>query len=143
MKTSFLKIATVALLATSASSGMAQVEKTKTAGENVEQVNTEVEQVKPLYKEEMKQFQLKSKEQIVENDKKIVALKESAKGKSEEAKVEFDKSVDALAQKNQALKVKIDGYKDSGKEQWELFKNEFSLELNELNQSLSKLDQSK
>jgi hypothetical protein len=55
------------------------------------------------------------------------------------AKAEYKTKIAELAQKNNNMNKKMENYKEEGKEKWEIFKAQFSLDMNELGKAFKDL----
>jgi hypothetical protein len=81
-------------------------------------------------------FKSDAREKIKESDDSIAAFKtrvEKFKGKTKE---KYDREAALLERKNDTLKVRLDTYKDEGKEKWEDFKMHFNHDMEEVKEWL-------
>ena len=56
-----------------------------------------------------------------------------------EAKAEYDRQVNALEEKNSAMKKRMNDYKDDSASNWQSFKNEFNHDMDALGNALKDL----
>ena len=54
-----------------------------------------------------------------------------------EAKADYHNKIMELEQKNSDMKKKLDDYKTEGKQKWEIFKTEFSHDMDELGKAFN------
>lgn len=85
-------------------------------------------------------FKIKINEQIAANELEIADLKDKAIDKS---KNRYNKTIISLEEKNIALKTKINGYYESSKEGWELFKNDINKTEDDLEKEFNDLKSKK
>ena len=114
-------------------------DKVNASKANVEKAELDLELAKQDYNEEYNQFKLESEGKITANEKLIADLKAYSKNKKKETKDEYDRIVNDLEAKNQAMKDKMNGYKEDGNNKWESFKNEFNHDMSEIGKSLNDL----
>lgn len=88
---------------------------------------------------EWQTFRSETDVSIKNNETLIAELKAKMQKAGKKADAAFGKSIDALEQKNNDLKAKLDGYQDKGKSNWESFKSEFNHDMNELGAALKDL----
>jgi len=78
-----------------------------------------------------------------ENCRKIADLKSELKKEKKGIHDKYEKRLDDLDQKNSKLKVSIKEYKEGTKSRWEVFKNNFNHDMDELSQMLSGISEVK
>lgn len=113
--------------------------KTKEATENLVEAKRELDKAQENYNQMYKEFKDVADNKIVENEKAIANLKAEARNDKKEANAEFEKKVLTLEMKNIALKEKLRDYKENEIDKWELFKNEFNNDMENLEQALKEL----
>lgn len=84
------------------------------------------------YLADVENYRKETADKIAANDKSIAEFKARIADEKIDAQIAYQKKIIALEQKNSDLKKRIDGYKAESKEQWELFKAEFSKDMDEL-----------
>jgi len=89
--------------------------------------------------EEWQSFKNDMNTVIEKNDAKIAELKQNIKNSKKEANVEYEKKIDALKEKNEDLKVKMQTYKNDADSDWQSFKREFNHDTDELGKALKDL----
>jgi len=117
------------------------------ARENVQEAKQEVQDAKEDLAEAKRQANaeewqsFKNDMQVIidKNDAKIAALKQEIKSKGKQADAEYDKKVDALREKNEKLKLKIETYQNDANSDWESFKREFSHDTEEIGDAFENL----
>jgi hypothetical protein len=81
-------------------------------------------------------FKNDAREEIKKSDDSIVAFKKKAEKVKGKMKEKYDREVTLLERRNDTLKVRLDTYKDEGKEKWEDFETHFNHDMNEVKQWL-------
>lgn len=114
-------------------------EKADTSEINKEVAQQKLDKAKQDYTKQYNKFNVESDEKILANKHLIADLKKYSKNKKKEAKIEYEKTISFLETKNQAMKEKVNNYKEEGLDQWESFKNEFNHDMDELDKSLKDL----
>ncbi|MFZ4106278.1 hypothetical protein [Flavobacterium sp.] len=76
---------------------------------------------------------------LVENEKIIANLKSNNTSKDESTKKLYRNQLDKLKMKNEELKAKIENYKESPEQKWELFKVDFNKDMDDLGKSISNM----
>lgn len=74
---------------------------------------------------------------IAANEKIINDYKISNSNKSKSYTAEYKEPISVLDRKNSSLKKRILEYKDGGPQKWQLFKKEFSIDMESLGKSLN------
>ncbi len=88
---------------------------------------------------DFEKFKKDAQEKIINNEKKIAALKAKKSNDSKEVKEKYDKKILALEQKNNELKNKIDRCDETETSRWTSFKHEFNHDMAELGKSIKDL----
>lgn len=73
---------------------------------------------------------------IQDNEKQIADLKASIKNSKKKMDAAYVESVDALEQKNAALKSKLNTYENNAQSDWKSFKREFNHDMDQLGSAL-------
>jgi predicted RNase H-like nuclease (RuvC/YqgF family) len=81
---------------------------------------------------EYQQFKKESEEKIDDFEKSIAEFKTKIANAKAETKAEYEKKLTSLEQKDNALKKKLEEYKEDGQDNWSKFKSEFSHDMDEL-----------
>jgi hypothetical protein len=84
----------------------------------------------------IKLFRKEALVKIEANEKQIIDFKAKITTKKKESKAEYEKKLNALEQKNTALKLKLNTLKAEGIEKWTPYKFDFNNDLNELSDAL-------
>jgi hypothetical protein len=77
------------------------------------------------------------KEKFSENEREIACLKEKIKAEGVMTRTENEIQLEELVLKNEKLKIKMQEYSESAKENWILFKNSFNEAMDDLGKSIS------
>ena len=89
--------------------------------------------------EALKAFKAEIDVKIENNEKQIAELKAKAKSSKKKMDAAYVESIDALEQKNTALKNKLNTYENNAQSDWESFKREFSHDMDQLGAALKDL----
>lgn len=140
MKKSIFAIAITALVAgTSITSCDSSTKKVEEAAVKVDEASEDLTDAKKEFNEEYTKFQMESEERMIENDKQIAELKANKAKLKQEAKADYDKKIKDIEERNSALRIKMNEYKEEGNDKWESFKREFNHDMDELGKSLKDL----
>ena len=140
MKKSIFAIAITALVAgTSITSCDSSTKKVEDAAVKVDEASADLTDAKKEFNEEYIKFQLESEERMIENDRQIAELKANKAQLKKEAKADYDKKIKDIEERNSALRIKMNEYKEEGNDKWESFKREFNHDMDELGKSLKDL----
>ncbi|MCM2301458.1 MAG: peptidase M23 [Flavobacteriaceae bacterium] len=107
-------------------------EKVDNAEKNVLKAHENLNKANQEYLADVENYRKETADKIAANDKSIAEFKARIADEKIDAQIAYQKKIIALEQKNSDLKKRIDGYKAESKEQWELFKAEFSKDMDEL-----------
>ena len=88
------------------------------------------------FDKEWKKFKVNADIQIDKNEKRIAEFKVKIKGAKEDLKVQYNKDVVVLEQKNADLKKELREYKYESKSKWEEFKKGFNSKMNDVGNSI-------
>lgn len=118
-------------------------EKQETAKQDVKDANEDMMEAKVQYENEWEQFKSNVEAAINTNEQRIADLKKEMKSTSDEFKDKYENKILTLEQKNIELKKKLNEYKYEGKEDWQKFKQEFSDDIDNLENSLNEIFEKK
>ena len=121
--------------------GMFLVGCGKTSEQNVEASSQQLKDAKADYVAEWNKFKSQSEEKIKANEERIEAFKVKLEetDTSTDTMTKYNKSVAELEQKNRDLKSALDEYKDEGESKWEVFKANFSHDLDAVGNTIEDL----
>lgn len=119
----------------------------KESQEKVVEAKEDVQQAKDSLKvakkeanaEELKAFKKETDSVINTNKAKIDVLKSKMKKTGESIDATYQKNITDLEQKNKALKIKMETYKNDANSDWQSFKREFKHDLDEIGQAFKDL----
>jgi hypothetical protein len=114
-------------------------EKVEKAAINVNEANKELDQAQADYASDIESFRKLSDDKIAANEKSMAEFEARIANEKKEAKVDYDKKIMELQQKNIDMKKRIDDYKADGKDKWELFKAGFTKDMDKIKESLKDL----
>lgn len=118
--------------------------ETTPAQENVEEAKEDVQEAREELSEarqqanaeEWQNFKDEMNAAIEKNDARIEELKQKIKNTGKAADAAYYKKIDALKEKNEQLKIKMDTYKNDADSDWQSFKREFNHDMDELGNAL-------
>ncbi|SHG21772.1 hypothetical protein SAMN05444372_103224 [Flavobacterium micromati] len=145
MKKSFLKFASVALLATTfITSCQDSTKKEAEARENVDEAKTDLDEAKTelanarktATEQEWQSFKESTNATVEQNEKRIIDLKMQMKRTGKSMDEQYAKKINDLEQKNREIKEKVNTYKNEASDDWETFKKEYNRDMDDLGRSL-------
>jgi chromosome segregation ATPase len=107
-------------------------EKVTNAQKDVNEANKDLDAANKAYLADIENYKKETSEKIMANDKAIADFKARIETEKKDAKANYLKQVADLEQKNSDMKKKMDDYKADNKEKWEIFKQEFNHDMDEL-----------
>ncbi len=114
-------------------------EKVENAQDKVTEANGDLKTANEEYLKDVENYKAEVKQKVETNERNIAELKEQLKNEKKEAKADYEKKVAELEVKNRNMEDKMNDYKESGKEKWEVFKKEFSHDMDELGSAFKDL----
>jgi hypothetical protein len=110
------------------SSCQTKEQKLENAQENVVEANEDL-------REAQREFREESENRLKENERDIELYRNDIKDEKEEMRIEHQRHVDSLEQKNKELRVRLNEDYDNN-DKWESFKREFNHDMDELKNTL-------
>lgn len=110
-------------------------EKVDNAEEKSIKADENFNSVKEEYIADIKSFKRETNAKIDANKQMIADFKVKIAYAKKDAKAYYVEQIAILEQKNIAMKEKLDAYEESGKDNWESFKTEFSKDMNDLGEA--------
>ncbi len=136
MKNSILNLVTFVMIAGVITAGCSSsAGRVKKAEKNVTSANKDLEDANREYLADVENYRKEATGNIEANDRRIAELKTAIDDKNDDAREAYKKQIDDLEQKNRDMKKKIREYKADGKGRWEIFKSEFSHDMEALGQA--------
>jgi len=133
MKKTILALATSVFITgailTSCTSSSGKVEE---AQNNVDQANKDLEQANKEYLADIENYRQETAGRIAANDQAIAEFNARMDHEKKAVRAEHKKKVAELEKKNRDMKKKLEDYREDGKENWQIFKAEFSHDMDEL-----------
>lgn len=114
-------------------------EKVENAQEAVTDANKDLDKANAEYMADIKNYRELTALQIERNNLEIAKFKLRVEGEKKETRAEYYRDIAALEEKNNAYKKKLDMYQSDNKTNWEIFKSEFSHDMNELGTAINGL----
>lgn len=85
---------------------------------------------------EVQTFRFKTSNEIKANFRKIAAIQDTIDTRDESLRVNYEEKLEALDNANREIKWTIDNFTESGRDEWTIFKDEFSDSMDGLENSL-------
>lgn len=114
-------------------------QKVRNAKTNVKEANKNLEKAKDEYLADVEHFRMETANKIAQNNQKITEFNLKIENEKEEDKIEYRKKIAELRQKNSDMKKKMEEYKVEGRDKWQIFKAEFSHDMEELGKAFKDL----
>ncbi len=114
-------------------------EKVENAQDNVTEATLDLKKANEEYLQDIENYRKETAAKIAANDQSIAEFNARVENEKNEAKADYKKKIAELEQKNSDIKKKMEEYKAEGKEKWELFKTEFSRDMDELGKAFKDL----
>ena len=118
-------------------------ENVANAQANVTQANNNLDSANKAYEEDMAKYRKETADRIVANDSSIAQFKARIAKEKKEDRAEYKKKIEKLNAKNSDLKKRMDDYKAEGKNNWQIFKAEFSHDMDALGSSIKNIGSAK
>ena len=134
MKKSTLRLSTFFVLISPAFLGCDNLtENVKNIHEDTIEEDKDLNRANQIYMADIENYRKETGKTIDSNDQMIIDYKAKIDAKKEKCKYDYRQSVFKLELQNSYLKMKLDEYEPEGKENWEIFKAEYTSQLVELN----------
>jgi len=114
-------------------------DRVENAQENVIQANKDLDQANQEYLADIENYRVETASRIAANEQAIADFNAGLEHERKAVRAEHKKKIAELEQKNREMKMKMDNYKEEGKENWEKFKTEFSHDMDELGKAFKNL----
>lgn len=114
-------------------------EKVESTQNKVTNANKNLGKVDTGYLADMAAYRKATTDKIEANNKSIAAFNARIAHEKKSAKADYKKKIDALQRKNSDMKKRMDDYKADGKDKWEIFKIEFSHDMDGLGKAFKGL----
>ncbi|MFY8137614.1 MAG: peptidase M23 [Flavobacteriales bacterium] len=107
-------------------------QKVQSAQDDVEEANKDLEVAKTNYLEDVAEYRKQTAVMIAQNEKSIAEFNERIKNEKADEKYKYEAKIKELESRNTDMKKRMDDYKVESKEKWDMFKAEFSNDMDEL-----------
>jgi len=114
-------------------------ENVENAEENLTKANEELNAANQEYLADIESYKKITAEKIEANNKSIAEFNARIESDKKLAKADYQAKITALEQKNSDMQKRIDDYQAEGKDKWEIFKAEFSQDMENLGQAFKDL----
>jgi F0F1-type ATP synthase membrane subunit b/b' len=107
-------------------------EKVENAIDKVNKANADLAKANEDYNNDVATYRREEAAKIAANEQSIAEFKVRIANEKKDAKAKYLKDIADLEQKNSDMKKQIDDYKADSKENWAIFKEKFSHDMDEL-----------
>jgi len=114
-------------------------EQLENAQENVVEANKELAQANQEYLADITNYRQETASRIAANEESIKEFNARIAHDKKAVKADYKKKIAALEQKNNEMKLRMENYKEDGKDKWFIFKTEFSHDMNEMGKAFKDL----
>ena len=114
-------------------------QKVENAQENVGEANKDLAKANEEYIADIATYRQETAVAVAANEESITELNAKMAKDKRAARADFKKKIADLEQKNRDMKMKMDNYKEEGKDKWVIFKAEFSHDMKELGKAFKDL----
>ena len=114
-------------------------EKVVNAENKVTDANKDLDKANTEYLADITSYRKETADKIAANDKSIADFNARIANEKKDAKADYKNKIDALEKKNSDMKKRMDDYKADGKDKWEIFKIEFSHDMDGLGKAFKDL----
>jgi hypothetical protein len=114
-------------------------EKVENAQDKVIEANQDLDQANREYLADIENYRIETANRIAANDESIAEFKTRMEHQKKAVKADYRKKIAELEEKNKEMKQRMDNYKEEGKEKWQIFKTEFSHDMDELGKAFKDL----
>jgi len=114
-------------------------QKVENKEKNASEAKKDLDKANEAYKKEIKEYRKEIEKKIEENNKSIKDFNKRIESEKKDAKADYEARIIALEKKNNDMKKRMDDYADLGKDQWSVFKAEFSRDMEELGKAFKDL----
>ncbi len=140
MKKSIIKIASYFLLSgVILASCNSPEKKVENAQNEVVEANKDLDKANQEYMTDMENYRKETAERIAENDTTIADYKSRVAAQKKSLKADYLKKITALEKQNSDMKMRMENYKEEGKEKWEVFKTEYTHDMEAMTQAFRDL----
>ena len=141
MKHNILIIALFGVMAGMIMSGCERTSEQQAAAnkENVADAKQDVKDAKADLNADWQKFKAESEDQIRANGERIDAFKVKIKKAGVKTEAKYKKGIAELEEQNRSLKLKLEEYKDDGSTKWEVFKADFSHDMDSIGKTMADL----
>lgn len=141
MKSTILTLSLSVIITVSAISVSAQEpnKEAEHARKELATANKNLDQAQKDSISDLKKFKADAILKIEKNDKDIAELKIRKKDTDKEIQKKYNKKVEEIEEKNNALRKQMDGYNERENNKWEIFKKEFNTKIDDLGKSISEM----
>jgi outer membrane murein-binding lipoprotein Lpp len=111
---------------------MSSTEKVEKATDGVAEAELKLELETKAYKDDVEAFKISTANQIAANEKSIAEFNKRIENQKSKEKLEYEKKIDELNNKNSDMKKRVADFKTDNKKNWDSFKVEFNNDMSQL-----------
>ena len=113
--------------------------KVENAEDKVLEANKDLNQANQEYVTDIENYRKETAEKVAANEKTIADFNLRIASEKKVAKMDYQKQVAVLEKQNSDLKMRLENYKEEGKEKWEIFKTKFTHDMEVMGDALKNL----
>ncbi|MFZ4520926.1 MAG: hypothetical protein ACOYNC_04440 [Bacteroidales bacterium] len=140
MKKTILAFAASTFIASAMITGCSSsAQKVENAQENVVEANKDLDKANQEYLADIAAYRMETASTIAANEERIKGFNARIEKEKKSARAEYQKKIAVLEQKNSDMKMRLENYKEEGKDKWLVFKAEFSHDMDEMGKAFTDL----
>jgi hypothetical protein len=140
MKKSILALAACSIITGAMFTGCStSSQKVENAQDKVIQANEELAIANKEYLADIDNYRTETAGRIAANDESIKEFNARIEHEKKSVKADYQKKIAVLEQRNRDMKMKMENYKEEGKDKWIIFKAEFSHDMDEMGKAFKDL----
>lgn len=114
-------------------------EKVENAETKVAEANKALDKANEEYTADIEKYRVENAAKVAANDKALAEFKIRIASEKKETREAYLKKIAELEKKDSDLKKRLADYKATGKDNWQIFKTEFSHDMDELGKAFKDL----
>ncbi|OIR05675.1 hypothetical protein GALL_121100 [mine drainage metagenome] len=114
-------------------------EKVENAENKVAEANSNLDSANAAYLADIENYRKETAAKIAANEKSVAEFNARIESEKNETRADYKKKIAELNKKNSDMKKRMDDYKADGKDKWQIFKAEFSHDMDGLGKAFKDL----
>lgn len=140
MKQKIVLLASLGILIGSLSMGCnSPAKKVENAEEKVLEANKDLKQANQEYVTDIENYRKETAIKVAANEKAIADFNTRIASEKKADRVDYEKKVAVLEKQNSDMKMRLENYKEEGKEKWEIFKTQLTHDMEVLGEDFKNL----